>query len=475
MKPLIRRFCLSSLVALATLTTAWGQERKITRTSLAFDGADFVVTVSFDAPLSPEFASAIRDNFRDFAPANITIVSLPSKTILSVKAASLDQGLDPPGQAPLPSSANMTLNLGPQEGDDKFQICFEKLHFFAPNAAPIEASNVCGSGSILNEALAKARLEQLLADLNKVPKSTGEKNIFASGFVTRGTNADSQGGSVLNLNSNDLGVPGLTAFTHLKKTTAMNADPKHFDVGLNYRSTLLFHRKALAEIRDLQAVGKNEEAQAKLDELRKAWWSSATFDFATKFEAQALSFDVTNFIGDGTVRLKSRVLPLRGRNDNSAKNRAGFFKFFIVPGGLEIGQVLQKGEQTAAMMGTTQTQAMDKIDWVARYKFGGGLSLFYRNPESRWLFKRIELDTEFVGRQLFRQEIKFDEKTMMNIKTTKGFKPWFETWLRAYVADTPNGRFGIGLTYNRGSLPPVFAKTDSFQFGFVFETAEDKK
>lgn len=30
------------------------------------------------------------------------------------------------------------------------------------------------------------------------------------------------------------------------------------------------------------------------------------------------------------------------------------------------------------------------------------------------------------------------------------------------------------MAYTRGSLPPVFADVKSFQFGFVYETTDDK-
>ena len=444
---IIKQIILGIALLCLLMDKAPAQDRKIAETSMiAIKNGD---EIHLEADI--EFSADITRANADLAASNITILTKPSNTSLKIKVAEFIGGSFREAKIELDSA------VFPPEGDKEFTVCFKQLRFKNPenNASPLTEKNVCATGPIEDSVLMKARLEKLFNEMNAVPKSTSEKNIFASGFITQGANAASQGGGVLNLNSDDLGVPGLTAFTHLKKTTATNADPKHFDVGLNYRSTLLFHRKDLAEIRDLQTAGKdeeeqkklNEEAQKKLETMRNALWSSATFDFATKFEAQALSFDVTNFIGDGTVQLKSRILPLRRYKENEYnKNRAGYFKFFIIPGGLEIGQVLQKEEQMAAMMGTGQTTAKDKIDWVARYKFGGGLSLFYSNPKSRWLFKRVELDTEFVGRQLFRQEIKFDEKTMMNIKTTDGFKPWFETGLRAYVADTPTGRFGIGLT-----------------------------
>jgi hypothetical protein len=161
--------------------------------------------------------------------------------------------------------------------------------------------------------------------------------------------------------------------------------------------------------------------------------------------------------------------------DETREDKTGFIRFHIVPGGLEIGQNLNKGNDAEQMMGSDDSDQVESVDWLARYKFGAGFTLFYRNLKTRWLFKRIELDTKFVGRYLFRREIMFDQATMMNIATTKGFKPWTQIGLNAYVVDTPSGRFGLRLAYKKGSLPPVFSPTNSFQFGLLFETADDVK
>ena len=79
-----------------------------------------------------------------------------------------------------------------------------------------------------------------------------------------------------------------------------------------------------------------------------------------------------------------------------------------------------------------------------------------------------------VYRYLFNREVKFDETTQKNILTDKGHKPWFQGDLKFFLADNDRGRVGFKLTFNRGSLPPVFAQTKSFQFGLIFETSEDE-
>lgn len=464
MQRLIGRLTFSFLVLCFISVLGIAQENRIQEAKLTFiPPHTFEVRVVFTNPLAPRVPE-------NTVVSNITVTTAPSGIPLVVKRAFQEGSLE-----------EVFVELDPSvlPGEDgQFVICFNTLRFRNSQdpSNTITKTRVCLTGDIEDAEKTMVRLEQLFTDLGEVPKSSTEKNIFASGFVAKGEGEGSEGGGTLNLNSNDLGVPGLTAFTHLKKTTAENADPKHYDVGLNYRSTLLVHRKTLGDIRDLQREGKNDEAQSKLNNLRNAVWSSVTFDCASKFEAQALSFDVTNFIGEGIVQIKSRILPLRSlKQGQTNRSRAGFFNLYMIPLGIEIGQSLNRGDEATQMGNAEQAEGLKDVDWVARYKFGGGFSLFYSDKDGRWLFKRIELDTQFAGRYLFRNEIMFDESTAMKIATDKGFKPWVQVGLNAYLADTPNGRFGFGLSYNRGSLPPVFATTNSFLFGFIFQTADDTK
>jgi len=457
-------FCSGLLCILCTRVNA--QDYQIKDAFLTYIPPTFTIKVALTDSIDQ---SAVGD----INALSTTVTALPSGISLKLRQAYLAQG----------SFKTVFVDLDPQQlpaaSDKLFTICFKQLRFTDKNDStkpPVLRTSVCSTGNIESEVQTRARMEQIFKDLEAVPKESTEKNIFASGFVTKGSGGDSQGGADLSLNSNDLGVPGLTANLHMQKTTSENADPKHFDVGLNYRSTVLFNGGDISAIRDAQNSGKTEEAQKQLSGLSHAVWSSVTFDFGSSFEAQALSFNVTNFIGDGMVQIKSRVLPLIPIQDGqTTEDRTGFLKFHFVPGGVEIGQNLNKGNDAASMAGSANSNAVNSVDWIARYKFGAGFTLFYRNIKTRFLFKRVELDAQFVGRYLFKSEIMFDEATMKNISTTTGLKPWSQVGLNAYIADTPSGRFGFKLSYKKGSLPPVFSPTNSFQFGFLFETADDVK
>jgi hypothetical protein len=460
----IALLCIGSLCILSHAVHA--QDYKIKDAFLTYVPPTFTAKVSLSDAIAPNAVG-------DINSSNITIIALPSGLALLPLRTYLAQQ----------SFKTIFIDLDPRQlpaaSDQQVSICFKQLRFAdaqGTTQTPVVKTGVCFTGSIDNEAQTRARMEQILKDLDAVPKESSERNIFASGFVTTASGSDSQGGLDLNLNSSDLGLPGLTANLHMEKTTTENGDPKHFDVGLNYRSTFLFHGHDISTIQDLQNSGKTKEAQGKLDTLSHAVWSGITFDFGSHFEAEAFTFNVTNFIGEGMAQIKSRVLPLIPvETGETSEDRTGFYKFHLIPGGLEIGQNLNKGNESMQAAGSGSTNPTNSIDWVARYKFGAGLTLFYRNLKTRWLFKRIELDAQFVGRYLFRNEIMFDQSTMMDISTTKGFKPWTQVGLNAFIADTASGRFGLKLSYNKGSLPPVFAPTNSFQFGLVFETADDTK
>jgi hypothetical protein len=75
--------------------------------------------------------------------------------------------------------------------------------------------------------------------------------------------------------------------------------------------------------------------------------------------------------------------------------------------------------------------------------------------------------------------VQFDKEKMTNTTTDRGNKPWLQADFKVYFTDPEEGsgglRSGFKLSYNRGSLPPVFATTKSFQFGFVLESTETKK
>lgn len=457
-------FCLNSSFAYAQAPT---EEYKISTVSFkSFPGQTYI-DVRFSDRLDKKHPE-------DLNPTNTQIKTAPSNGPITV---ALIISRDPIS----PRNLRITFASSPAipGTDNQVQVCFTKLNFLDAAGKPhATTSSVCGTGNILNPENIAAELEKQYEVLLQTPKSSTEKNIFASGFVAKGSGNTSEGGAEIHLNSNDLGIPGLTASLHLDKTTADKADPKAFQSGLTYRSTFLIGAKGADLTREKLAIIRNpnssaqeiEQAKGEVDRLTKErqsqFWGAWLFDVAGNLEGQAVNFDVTNFVGEATVQLLSRTKTLFG-------SKKGYWKARFL-GGMEGGKNLNKGND-AQMGSMQQMKDLKDVNYIARSKFGGTLTFFYSDPESRFPFKRVEADIRGVDRYLFLSELKFDETTKMNIMTDKGHKPWFQTDVKCYFSDTSAGRFGFKLSYKRGSLPPVFANTNSFQFGFVIETADDAK
>lgn len=432
-------------------------------------GSDVFINVRFSESLDAGHSE-------DLLTSNVTVKTLPSDTTLAVRSVGRAGG----------TARLLQINLGPPplpaatSGDTEVEVCFATLNFInSDDGATAAASRVCGKGMILSPANVADELEKQFEVLSETEKTQEERNIFASGFVANGEGGDAEGGAEVNLNSNDLGVRGLTAFMRLKKATAEEADPKHLEIGINQRTTSLIGRGSLGEIRRLRAImldttkPDSERAQAAADfrdllrKRQERLLGGMFFDFGGKIETQALDFDVTNFVGEGAFQIQSRTKSLFG-------SKKGFWRFRLMPAAVELGYNVSQQPPAGS-----EAAAIDP-DWLARFKFGGVFTLFYKNrSEGPALFRRVEFDLQAVDRYLFRREVQFDEETKANTTTDRGHKPWFQAGLKVYFTDPEEGsggmRSGIRLSYNRGSLPPVFANTKSFQFGFVLESTETKK
>lgn len=443
------------------------EELKITSVQLDTIAEELVVEVQFSAGLDPGHKED-RNKF------NVSVHTLPSNANLRVREVTTV--IAAPNRLQIFFDAEQA---APASTETKIKVCFTSLHFIAADNTPSIASNVCSEGLILNAANVDAEKERALKVFSETEKTEEERNIFASGFVTNGEGGDAEGGAEINLNSNDLGVRGLTAFMRLKKATADEADPKHLEIGINQSTTNLLDKaglRKLAEyydtIRDPSATAdEKNQARKNANELlknrQKRLLGGMFFDFGGKIETEALTFDVTNVIGEGAFQIQSRTKRLFGSNK-------GFWRFRLMPAATELGYNVSQQPPAGS-----EAAAIDP-DWLARFKFGGVFTLFYKNhSEGPALFRRVQLDVQAVDRYLFRREVQFDKEKMTNTTTDRGNKGWLQADFKVYFTDPEEGsgglRSGFKLSYNRGSLPPVFANTKSFQFGFVLESTETKK
>lgn len=430
---------------------------------------DARVTVFFTSDIDVNHLPEIANQSNVKVDADITKNIAVSSIVTTLDPKVLIVVLDP--------SIRTTL----QPGDKQVTVCFTTIFF--EDHKDIAVNNLCGSGPILKDAdVVAAETEVAIQEAKQTEKTSDEKNIFASGFAAKGSGENTDGGAEIHLNSTDLGIAGLSAFAHLDKTTAENADPKHFSLGLKYTGTYLINPRQIKEIGQQDAIlrannpgsqaYKNAEAEIERlrNQIRGRTLGAILFDFAGGLEAEAMNFHVSNFIGDTMVEVVSRTKSLGAKH--------GFWNFRIIPAGFEGGKNVGKNTdstQTMAMMSPQQAQQLQDVDWIARFKFGGKLAFYYKDLQSRFLFKHVEINLQAVERYLFLREIMFDPATMKDTMTDKGRKPWYQGDMKFYLAETDKGRFGFKVSYNHGSLPPVFAHTNGFKFGFIVETADDLK
>lgn len=286
-------------------------------------------------------------------------------------------------------------------------------------------------------------------------KASSEKNIFASGFVTTASTG-TQGGMDLALNPN-LGIPGLTSFLQIKKSTQAGADPKNFEAGARYRGVLPTAGKMFAEIgraADEAAIASIVAAHQK--GIWQQLMAGTLVDFAGKLEGMGTSFAVANFVGESAVQFRTRTKRFVGRH--------GYWRGYLLPFGFEGGRGLEENA------GGTVPR---KVDWLARYKAGLGTTFFYENWYSEFPIRRVELDANGVVRNLFFDERRYDAATKLTDRTGKGVRGYGQVDLKIYLGQSEKGRYGLRLSYNRGSLPPVYSRVKSFQFGFLIETSDD--
>jgi hypothetical protein len=418
--------------------------------------------------LDVHFTNRLSNPVADLTVANVTITTTPAVLAppLQIGAVALLPGSR--------KSARINFSSGLPAAVSSMQVCFGSLTLIESNGSTKAVSNLCSTVQILNSSTVVAAQQALLKDLETVPKTSAQKNIFASGFVTTASSG-TQGGLNLDLNSNQLGIQGMTAFLRTNKTSTPGGDPKNFEVGTNFSNAYTFGRSEFQAIRsDIQKLQANpSDTSASTDinqqqqKVQKQILSAVIVDMAGKLEGEGTNFNVANYVGDAQVSLQSRTQELFG-------SRKGFWKFRFVPFGFEGGKNVESSTTTSTGTSSAMSSSSQSEDFVARYKGGGTFTLFYDDPESLLPFKRIDLELDTVHRYLFHKESELLSANATPV-LRQGYRPWYEANLLVYVAESQNGRYGFKLTYNNGSLPPSFAITKSFNFGFVYETSDGEQ
>lgn len=460
------------------------------------DGLD--LTVTFTSLLD-------RNHTKDLDGSNVTILAEPSGSRLNaVKPGDIhyaEVGAD---------TVEMLLPLPAAKDDNSLNLCFGVLHFLkgSPPERPDTSKDapVCKTTTIITQAQAKDLADQLNAAAAKAmaAKTSSEKNIFASGFVTT-AQTGTQGGADISLNNvlNNFvpGLAGVDSFLQIQKTSVAGGDPRHFEAGLKWRHVSSFQHAVDTEIENdvnryhdkgvtpeqLKTFGEEiNKAEAKYNPV----WLGALEDFAIKIEGDPTQFKAANAVGDGDIQILTRTLPLFG-------SKKGYFRARPFVAGWEGGRSIGQGAATTTTTGTTTTTTTPDVNWIARAKVGADFTLFYDNSDNSKakssggnskdksgsddtnakssLIKRVEISAGGVERYLFLKEINYNTATKSDSTTGKGSRPYFQSDVRVFFAEDGKARYGLRMAYTRGSLPPVFADVKSFQFGFVVETKDEAK
>ncbi len=413
-----------------------------------------VIRIEFSDPIDPQVAA-------NFSPSNIKLVAQTSATDLGpqqahITANSGNFAIDVPyATDPAADDAEIDVSIGP--------IAFADKHTEAKLTGTVQ----------LNVSKIAAEKQAALADLQKVPQSTSEKNIFASGFVTTASGGTA-GGADMILNSLDLGIPNLTSFLQIKKSSVSGGDPKNFEAGTKYHYAWVHDANKFDQIRQkltqYRASGDEtllKDVQDLENQIQKRTLAATLLDFSAKFEGEATQFNVSNAVGDGSLQLQTMTRKIGDSH--------GFWKARFIPAGFEGGRNLNTAGQNQTPTTTLNGQQLPAISWVSRFKAGTEVTVFYDNPNSLAPMKRVELTAGIVERYLFFKEAGYDSTTKTIQTTNTGSHPWAQVDLKFIVGETTSARYGFKLTYERWSLPPVFADTKTFQFGFLYESVSSSK
>jgi hypothetical protein len=408
----------------------------------------------------------------DLTDSNITILGTPSKSRMVLARI----------RPIVNTQIEISLTGAPPGTDTAVNVCFQVLHFSKlgdPKKYTSPAGKpVCKTSNILTQDQAKALANQLnaAAAKAKADKTSSEKDIFASGFVTTAGQSKTQGGADISLNNFLSGLPGANTFLQIQKSSLSGGDPRHFEVGLSWRHVILFDPALDKQIAD--EVNKFEQGGSAADQAALGAkiaadaqsygpWLGAIGDFAIKIEGDPTKFQAANAVGDADFRVLTRTLKLFGSSN-------GYFRARPLVIGFEGGRSIGQGDTTTTTTGTATSTTTPNVNWIARGKAGADFTLYFHNPQTKGPIKRLEINAGGVERYLFFKEINYDPTTKKDSQTGKGSRPYFQSDLKLFFFEDTKGRYGLRTAYTRGSLPPVFADVKSFQFGFVFETNDDK-
>ena len=348
---------------------------------------------------------------------------------------------------------NWTSDVLPSEDDTSFSVTIDTASFSGPSAV---VQHMQKDGEFYTRGNVQKYYDarkKAFDDAIAVAKTSQEKDIFAGLSVAAPTNGNAAGDADISLNR--WLTQNLYVSTVLNKSSADAADPKHFDTSITFRKIIpfLFAPKPETKTKSVHDILRDRDVRAAAD--RKLL--GILLDGTGRFEGDATNFAVTNAVFNMPVQLASRTMGL------GTLGKSGYYQFRLVPAGVEAGHNL--GSDNPNLKQYT----------ILRFVSGGTLGLIYQpNPGSNALVQRVELNGQVAARYLFDDEAAWNPATKTQSNVASGMKPWYQADLKAFIFSSDQGRAGFKVSFIRGGLPPVFADTKAFRFGFVFETSDDK-
>lgn len=437
-----------------------------------------------DAPskgyVSLTFDEAIPDALIENAVGKCSDLSLASGARLKTTTVKLTLSKTDNSQRVLPENFNIQLTdcftgkipLGtltpdqaPTENETKFQMDvtfqFQGTPFTISQTGPATATQL---------QVQQLATEAITEYNKKAPaKTSNDKDIFTGLSVTvpsGGGNAQGNADIILNKEFGQFDFLSgkifdqIVAGIDLKKGSQPNTDPKHFSTGFTFRKDfLLAGRKTFSGIRDAISNRQFDTARNLAEGLPKRPFSALLLDAGMQFEADIKGTgigNISNFIFVTESRLVSPVFGMPG-----TKNAA---KFTLIPAAVEVGTNLQDPDNPA----------LDGHS-VGRFKSGAAFNVLLDSTDTQNFGGHLELDLQAVNRYLWQKETAFDPATQLALGTVSGNKYYAEASLKFLVGSTAFGRPGFKLSFARGSLPPVYSFTKMFNFGFIFESADEKE
>lgn len=432
----MRRFFGVFLLVSAAATTAAAQAPVLSIESAQISRARNEISVTFSHVVEEKgpHTDITKAHLRDDTGARVNITGSISRSLLEGNA------LDVRLSADLPTNAR--------------EICFDEVRFVVDKKPVTTTEEVCRAFG--TDAEITAGKKALVEALAKVPLSPQDKN-FASGFVTSASD-DSAGGADLSIAPK---IGPVSTFFKLKKATAEEGDSKQFEAGAKYR--LVAPHKA-SQVRRMRTTPPGQALNDLLRERQQNILAGWIVDAGAKLEGEPTDFDVSNFVGEAAFQLHTMTKGFLGRT--------GFWRGFVLPVGVELGQSLETTVPETGAPAADGTAA-EKVNKIARYKAGGGFTLYYDRPDAQIPLRRVELDINGVARYLRYAESRFNKDTKKIDITDKGWQTYAQVDLKVFFGETQAGRYGLKLSLNRGRLPPVYAEVKSFSFGFVIESGDD--